>query len=113
MRVMLAWMGLDDLVEAGVRVPKKDAKATPHLTWALTKGELPADLVVILNNLPSEQRDGWLAWVRPQLTKGVAIEVVEATITNPVDYGQIHRECVRVVEEVRRRVGASAELCFF
>lgn len=102
--MLVSWLGLDEL-------QRMDATAHPvaPLTDALAKMARDFDEVVLLNNLPAEQAQRYVAWLHCP----IAVSIIAAPLKSPVDYREIHQHAVAAVESLRDRHGSDLKLTFF
>ncbi len=102
MRVLFSWLGLDETNESAEDKRRPLTQALPSLVTSF-------DRIVILNNLPEPDARRWYRTHAPS----TRVQLVSAPLSRPVDYGEIHRQALRCVEEFLEEHGRDCELSFF
>lgn len=104
MRILLSWIGQHDLDAAA----GKGGGGLGPLAAAMT--ERPFQEAHLLSNYAEDKVQHYLAWLKRQ--SSVPIELHQYALTSPVNYSEIHRAAVDVVNLVRARHGSEVPLTF-
>jgi hypothetical protein len=103
-KVLVSWIGHTDL-----RALKEQEKVgLGPVAQAVTDRSF--DEVVLLNNYPKDQVSDYVTWLKPKTQARVFLHAI--SLSGPTQFGEIYEATVRVVSDVRKRLGEGSQLTF-
>jgi DNA-binding NtrC family response regulator len=96
-KTLVAWIGVADLLGAGVRQRKGGDGGPGPIAAAL--GAMPFDDVLLLSDFPKPERDAYLAWVGARTAAPISLRAV--TLPSPSDYAAVYAAARDAIESLR------------
>ena len=96
-KTLVAWIGIADLKGAGVRERKPGEEGPGPIAAALDA--MRFDEALLLSDWKAEEREAYLAWLRPRTKVPLATRVVK--LPSPTDYTAIYHAAREAIEALR------------